>query len=95
MVIDRVMVIAALAILSGCATPMWPFEQEQEIPLDQVPEPVRRAAAEAVPGIRLTEAAVEREDGAEIYELEGMADGEEVELEVSADGRILEIERDG
>jgi uncharacterized membrane protein YkoI len=67
---------------------------EQEIPLSEVPDHVRQAAMNAVPGLVLEEAAVETEDGAMVYELEGEANGQEYEVEVNEDGQVLEIELD-
>ena len=78
----------------GCASTECEFEDEKEIALSQVPEKAVQAAQNAVEGIVLTEAEVETEDGREVYELEGMADGIEYEIEVTADGSVLEVERE-
>jgi len=67
-------------------------EDEERVALGDVPAAVRTAAAEAVPGIRLTSAERETEDGATVYELEGTVDGREWEIEISADGEVLETE---
>jgi hypothetical protein len=99
---------ALLASMGGCSSRHLPPQGELsdrpvaagqqdddvEIPLDQVPEIVRRAALAAVPGIVLEEASLEIEDGVEVYELEGEADGVKYEIEVTADGEVLEIEQD-
>ena len=82
------------AFLSGSAISMWVLAEEQEIPLDKVPATAIKAAENALPGIRLTEAEIELEDGVEVYELEGERDGKQFEIEVTADGTILEIEED-
>ena len=58
-------------------------EQEIEIPLDQVPDLVKQAALAAVPGIVLEEAEKEIENGVLVYELEGVANGKEYEIEKS------------
>lgn len=67
-------------------------ETEEEIPLSEVPKEIIAAAQEAVPGIELTEAEVEKTDKGLVYELEGTVDGQEFEIEISADGEVLEIE---
>jgi len=69
-------------------------EGEEEIPLDEVPDHVKLAAEEAVPGIVLEEAERETEDGVVIYDLDGEADGVEYEVEVNEDGEILDVEQD-
>jgi uncharacterized membrane protein YkoI len=66
--------------------------EEQEIALSEVPAIVMQAALAAVPGLIVEEAELEIENGATVYDLEGTAQGEEVEVEVSAEGKVLEIE---
>ena len=68
-------------------------EKEEEIALSKVPEKVLEAAQKAVPGIKLTEAEVEKTSEGLVYELEGTLDGKEYEIEVSAAGKVLEIEQ--
>ncbi|HET6202919.1 MAG TPA: PepSY domain-containing protein [Planctomycetota bacterium] len=65
---------------------------DQEIALADVPANVKEAAIGAVPGLVLTEAEIEVEDGVTVYSLEGTADGKEYEVEVASDGRVLEVE---
>lgn len=67
---------------------------EEEIPLDEVPDAVLQAALDAVPGFVAEEAAFEIEDGEALYELEGEVDGEEIEIEITEDGTVVEIESD-
>ncbi len=67
-------------------------EQEQEIPLDEVPDAVKAAALAAVPGITLTGAETEVENGVRVFGLRGMADGALYEVEVTDDAKVLEIE---
>ena len=69
-------------------------ENEKEIPLDKVPTTVLEAAQKAVPGIKLTEAEVERTIKGLVYEIEGTLDGKEYEIEVSPDGKVLEIKEE-
>ena len=70
-------------------------EEDQPIPLADVPEVVKQAALAAVPGLVLEEATVEEEDGELVYDLEGKVGGKEYELEVSATGKVNEIEEEG
>jgi hypothetical protein len=83
-----------LTCILGCASTQSNFEDDKEIPLSQVPRQAVAAAQRAVRGISLTEAEVEEEDGRMVYELEGMANGIEYEIEVTADGKVLEVERE-
>lgn len=82
-----------LASLVGCATLESMFEDEKEIPLAQVPDAAIAAAKSAVDGIALKEAEVEDEDGQTVYLLEGVAGGQEYEIEVTAEGKVLEVEQ--
>jgi hypothetical protein len=65
--------------------------KEEDIPLSDVPEKVLEAAQNAVPGIKLTEAEVEKTRKGLIYEIEGILDGKGYEIKVSADGKVLKI----
>jgi uncharacterized membrane protein YkoI len=69
-------------------------EIEKEIPLNEVPDVVLKAAQKAVPGIVLTEAEVEKTPKGVVYEIEGTLDGKEYEIELSSDGKVLEIEEE-
>ena len=89
-------VVVALVLVSfvGCASLEGIFEDEETVPLSEVPAKVKAAASNAVKGIELTEAEVEREDDRVVYELEGEANGKEYEIEVTADGEVLEVEEE-
>ena len=67
---------------------------EKEIPLNEVPDVVLKAAQKAVPGIELTEAEVEKTTKGVVYEIEGTLDSKKYEIELSFDGKVLEIEED-
>jgi hypothetical protein len=69
-------------------------DQDVAVALADVPRLVLDAAQAALPGLVLTRAEIEQENGQTIYCLNGTVDGEEVEVEVSAAGAVLEIERD-
>ncbi|MBN2442836.1 MAG: hypothetical protein JXJ04_15875 [Spirochaetales bacterium] len=65
---------------------------DDEIPLSEVPENVKATAYTALPGIVLVEAELEIKKSGEIYELEGNLDGMAYELKIKADGTLLKIE---
>jgi hypothetical protein len=70
------------------------FEEDEEVvALDQVPEAVKQAARDAVPGIVLVEAEREGGESGIVYCVHGRAAGEFVEVEVDPSGKVLEIER--
>ena len=80
--------------LGGCATMDDLFEQEEDVPLSDVPPAVLDAARAVVPGIVLTEAEREKERGVWVYEVEGLLEGQEYEIEVTPEGKVLEVELD-
>ena len=88
-----ILTFASICIL-GCASLESMFEDEKEIPLSQVPAASMEAAENAVENITITEAEVEEEDGQMVYDLEGIANGVEYEIEVTADGKVLEVEQE-
>ena len=55
---------------------------EKEIPLNEVPDVVLKAAQKAVPGIELTEAEVEKTTKGVVYEIEGTLDSKKFEIEL-------------
>ena len=67
---------------------------EIEVALSDVPEAVLAAAKKAVPGIKISSVEKETEGGEVIYDVEGVVDGKEYEVEVSAAGKVLEIEEE-
>lgn len=77
--------VFSLFIISACSD----WEDEQEIDLKDVPQHILNAANEAVPGIQITEAELEK---AKVYELEGSLNDAEYEIKISEDGVVLEIE---
>jgi hypothetical protein len=89
---DRVCRLLVVAVTLTVGMAVANEEKEEEIALSEVPEKVVQAAQNAVPGIRLTEAEVERTREGLVYELEGTLAGKSYEIEVSADGKVLEVE---
>ena len=66
---------------------------EVTIDASSIPSNVQDAAKHAVPGLVITEAEKETEEGRLIYCVHGNAGGEFVEVEVASNGDVLEIER--
>jgi len=69
-------------------------EKEKEIPISEVPEIVMEAALKALPGVEFKEADVEETKDGLVYELDGILDGKEFEINVSADGTVLNMEEE-
>ena len=67
---------------------------ETIIALDKVPEVVRTAGENAVPGLVITRVERDVEDGVVVYDVLGTAKGKTFEVEVTADGKVLEIEEE-
>lgn len=69
-------------------------DNEMNVSIEDLPASVRKTAEAAVPGIVLSGAALDDEDGATIYEIHGTADGIAWCIEVSTDGKLIEVEED-
>jgi uncharacterized membrane protein YkoI len=89
----RILVPTAMSLLIA-AGPVALADDDEEIDLADVPANVMAAAEAAVPGIRITEAEVEKKKGEMVYELEGEADGVEYEIKVNADGTVRKVKED-
>lgn len=85
--------LSLLNVLALWALTVPVFSEENKIPLEQVPAPVIKKAKEEVPGITLLEAEMEEEDGITVYELEGVLEDYEYEIEISKDGNLLELKK--
>lgn len=86
-------VLAIFLVVLGLATvATWSGGKESGLPLKDLPEEVKRAASQAVPGIQLVEAEVERVGRGVVYELEGILGGRRYEIEVTEDGKVIEVE---
>ena len=68
--------------------------EEIDIPVDELPDSIAEAVAEAVPDGKITEAELEREDGETVYEVTVEKDGKEIEIELSLEGDVLEVEEE-
>ena len=64
----------------------------KDLPIAAVPKEVKAAAKKAVPGIRFTGAEIQKKPGGvTIYELDGVAEGKEYEINLSPKGEVLAI----
>jgi hypothetical protein len=90
----------SLAVLTTafCLAPSFGFAaedtKETAVAVADLPKVVSEAAIKALPGLVITEATVEVEDGVTIYDLEGKVGDVEYELEVNAAGKVLETKID-
>jgi hypothetical protein len=96
-VLGALAVSFALAVAGGCGeVDEPPGLTKQVVPFDDVPAPLRDAAAKKVPGVKLSEAwkNLDREGKLHSYEVRGRnpADGKIREVRVSLTGEILETE---
>jgi len=83
-----------VCILASFALTHSTFSEETEIPLEKVPDAVIKTANAEVPGIKILEAEMEKEDGTVVYELEGEKEEYEYELEITEDGILLELQKE-
>lgn len=65
-----------------------------DVAISDLPQSVRDAATAAVPGLVLTRAELETENGVQLYSIAGVANGEHYEVEVSTTGQLLEVEHE-
>ncbi len=68
------------------------IEHEEEVALGDVPDNVISTALQALPGLQLYGAELEKENGEWRYELTGKVDDTSYELEISPAGELLELE---
>jgi hypothetical protein len=79
-------------LLAAVPAPATADDFETPVAMDRVPAAVRRAAAQAAPGVALTKALKTVEEGTTYYELIGRdAKGREVDVELTARGQVLGV----
>jgi hypothetical protein len=92
------LIILICALLVGGGIALWATvnngDDDEKVPLSDVPDTVLKAADEAVPGGEITAAEREVEDGQVTYDIEKVVDGVEYEIEVTADGVVKEVEKE-
>lgn len=66
----------------------------QDVPLEQLPAPVRATVERETQGGKITDIEKDHEGGQVIYEVEFTLDGKEWELDIAEDGKLLERRRD-
>jgi uncharacterized membrane protein YkoI len=84
--------LLSLALALGCALPL--AADEQKVPLDKLPNPVRAAAEKHFPGGKLREASTEKENGKVVYEVALTFKGANHDATFDADGHLLGVEKE-
>ena len=69
--------------------------KDEDVALADVPAPVKQAALDALPGLVLTKAEKEVEDGVTFFTLTGTVNGKRHEVEVTTDGKVRKIDSQG
>ena len=69
-------------------------EQEQEIAISELPAIITTAIQDTLPGFEIAEAEIETKDKKITYEVEGIYQDQQYEIEISPDGKIIEIEEE-
>jgi len=69
-------------------------DEEQVIPLADIPSVVLEAAKQAVPGLVPDSAELDTSSGETVYDVHGLVDGRTWEVEVSTTGKVLGSELD-
>lgn len=83
-----ILAIALLATTAGGAA------ADRDIPLEELPEPVRKTALSEVKHGTIVEIEEDHEKGQLVYEVEFMLDGIKYELDIAPDGTLLRRHRD-
>ena len=69
-------------------------EKGKEIALSEVPATVKSIVDKTVPGIKLTDAEIEKAGAVTIYELEGCTRDYEYELKVTQAGKVIKVKKE-
>jgi uncharacterized membrane protein YkoI len=95
--INLLLIILISILLVGGGIAIWAAvdNDDEKIPISDVPAKVLEAANSAVPGGEVTGAEKEVENGVLIYDVVKVVDGVEYEIEVTAEGVVNEIEKEG
>ena len=89
--LSSIFIFSTLALLSACEED----DNDQKIPVSEVPSNIINIVQNTLPGIALSEAKIEMEDGVNVYELEGkLINGKEYEIEITESGTIIKVELD-
>ncbi len=87
---SALLVLAVGVCVVGCHCMDNEKNKSSEIPLSDVPQAVKDAAAKSVAGINLKEAEIEKKKSGTVYELKGEANGKEYEIKVTPEGKVIE-----
>src|SRR5687768_10151040 len=87
--------LTTLAAGAGCLSLVAARSHKADVPLDQVPQVVVKAAEKAVAGIALSEAKVRTKKSGVVFKLEGTAGAKGYLLKVDSAGTVLDVEQNG
>ena len=64
----------------------------EDVPLSELPQPVRDAIVRTFPGAQLQEAEWDTEDGRRVYEVDILFNGDDKEVKVTPEGQIVKVD---
>ena len=82
----------AAALAEAMAEELDGEDDEIDVAVEDIPDNIKAAVEEAVPGATITEAEIETEDGQAVFEVTVEKDGKEIEVEVTPSGEVVEVE---
>lgn len=85
----RRLLLPALAFV-----PLMALADEDDVPIDKLPEVVVKAIHTDYPGAKLLEAELEKEGEVTFYEVDVVHQGIKMEIDVSPEGKILAIDEE-
>jgi len=92
------LIILISALVIGGSVALWATvnngDNDEKVPLSNVPAKVLEAANNAVSGGDIKEVEKEVEDGEVIYEVEKVVDGVEYDIKVTPDGVVKKVEKE-
>jgi hypothetical protein len=69
-------------------------EKAEKVAADKLPEKIKAAIKERLPGAEVTSAEKENEDGKVVYDIELKHEGRKYEMDILEDGTLIEIEKE-
>ncbi|MBN1899865.1 PepSY-like domain-containing protein [Candidatus Sumerlaeota bacterium] len=87
----KVMITLAFMAVAGLIFLVY---AEENLSLDKIPAAVRQTIEKYAEGAKINEIELEKENGKEVYDVEILKDGKEVDFMVSTDGQFLGFEEE-
>ena len=88
------MSVRVVALLLFAAPFLMPAYAGDDVPIDELPAPVRKGIDQRFPGAQLLSAERDRDDGRVEYEVQIRHDAKRYEVELWEDGKIKDIDRE-